>query len=327
MAKHNPAYSKYILLADSPDWADDNASRFNIGWNTGWHPQFWMRWNSGYYHQQAHFPKAKALATANHVAFNALHWYQLLVTWDHASKLYRLYLNGVRIASINQFPEAGTPPEALYERAAEFLYLGNPTFAYSSASFGSTVSNDEQAAALYLTERTEADPEEERRLARIYLGQNLARWDWSPDATWQTALQCGLRDPADLRHFYVQGMESAPSITPEGLRIETAQTRQPFAFDLVPGQEDKNQVYLWTERAFEGDLHVTFEFKSLRPGGHGHATRGLYGRLPSTNGWRHEGCLLGRRPQLSLGVLSRGDRRHRCSRLHRPKSRSQRARL
>jgi hypothetical protein len=60
-------------------------------------------------------------------------------------------------------------------------------------------------------------------------------------------------------------MTDAPSICEEGLRIHTYFGRQPMGFD--PNNEDKRQVYLWTEKTFEGDLNVCFEFRSLLPGG------------------------------------------------------------
>ena len=125
--------------------------------------------------------------------------------------------------------------------------------------------NSEQILELYNKERKEEDIEEEQRLRKVYLGENLKNFDWKPDESWDISLQCGFREKTDLNKFYVQGMESSVSITEEGLKIETLQSHQPMGYKN--DEEDKNQMYLWTEDVFEGDLYVSFEFKSLKKGG------------------------------------------------------------
>ena len=264
--KHNQSCFNYPLLIDSPDYLNEDASRFCLAWNTFPHPQFYARFYSGNYHNEVFQPQQKAFTAANGISFLALHWYQVIVTWDHLKQLYRLYVNGVLAGNINQFREVGVPAEVYYETAQECLYTGSPMFAVSSVEFFDHFIDSDAVSQLYQSQQVEPETEEDARLARLNLGHGLRRFDWEADDQWQTRLKTSLTEPEDLNLFYIQGMTDAPSISPgEGLRVQTYYGRQPMIFD--PHLEDKRQVYLWTEQAFEGDLHVSLEFKSLLPGG------------------------------------------------------------
>jgi hypothetical protein len=50
---------------------------------------------------------------------------------------------------------------------------------------------------------------EDARLAKMYLGLDLPRFEWTPDSAWTTQLSLSLKDPAHLSQFYIQGMAAS----------------------------------------------------------------------------------------------------------------------
>jgi hypothetical protein len=262
---HHKLWHTFPLLTDSPDYANEDASHFMLAWNAFPHPAFYARFYSGNYHKDAFQPIQKAFTRANGTSFKALHWYQVVLTWNHDAQDYVMYVNGFKAADMNRFREPGVPSELYHEAPGDKLFTGSPTYAVSGLSFYDRCFNASEVAALYKTEQQVPQEVEDARLGKFYLGLDLPLFDWKPDSAWVTQLALSLKDPAHLSQFYIQGMTDAPSICAEGLRVQTFFGRQPMSFD--PVNEDKRQVYLWTEKAFEGDLHVSFDFKSLLPGG------------------------------------------------------------
>ena len=200
-----------------------------------------------------------------HVALRARRWYQAAVVWDKPSNYYRLYLNGVRVGASTQFAPL------VAHQGGDTLYAGSTALALSGFAFYETPLDDEGMAMCYTAEETQPDNPATDELCAHYRGDKLPAWSFAPDATWQSRLDLSLRDRADLAEFYVQGNQDAPRITPEGLLIETrpARTPKPAGWDPLPPNEmfDIDQVYLWTRRAFEGDLAVDYEFMPLKEGG------------------------------------------------------------
>jgi hypothetical protein len=66
--------------------------------------------------------------------------------------------------------------------------------------------------------------------------------------------------------FRIQGNLQSPRITPEGLRITTPQVKYTH-MEMPELGENNRHVYLFTDRTFEGDLYVEYEFMPLAPGG------------------------------------------------------------
>jgi hypothetical protein len=73
-------------------------------------------------------------------------------------------------------------------------------------------------------------------------------------------LSVDFNKPTDLDSFCVQGNPVTVKVVKEGLLIETIDK-------LYTGRLLDSQVYVWSNKPFEGDLYVEYEFKVLRPGG------------------------------------------------------------
>jgi hypothetical protein len=89
-------------------------------------------------------------------------------------------------------------------------------------------------------------------------------------AEWNEQLCLPLNQPEDLEQFYQQGSATSARITPEGLRVTTPPLEELYRYrlnDEYAEIEDTTRMYLWTNRVFEGDLYVRFEFKVLQRGG------------------------------------------------------------
>ena len=73
-------------------------------------------------------------------------------------------------------------------------------------------------------------------------------------------MSISMTKPSDMDSFYVQGNPVKVAITPEGMLVETIDK-------AYTGRLLDSQVYVWSNRPFEGNLYVEYEFKVLRPGG------------------------------------------------------------
>jgi hypothetical protein len=112
-----------------------------------------------------------------------------------------------------------------------------------------------------------------RELAHVYEGDDLRPFDWTAGEGWRTSMALSLTDKADYQEFFLQGCGSAVSFTDEGFRIRTPDFEESAALggvgavDKFDTSRDMSRVYLWSRRVFEGDLHVSFEFKLNAEGG------------------------------------------------------------
>ena len=185
---HHKLWHTFPLLTDSPDFSNEDASRFMLAWNVLPHPAFYARFYSGNYHKDVFQPIQKAFTRANGTSFRALHWYQIILSWNHETQDYVIFVNGFKATDMNQFREPGVPREIYREVPGDTLYTGSPSYAVSEVAFYEKAFTADDAAALYQAEQRSPQPAEDARLAKFYLGLDLPRFDWTPDSAWKTQL-------------------------------------------------------------------------------------------------------------------------------------------
>src|SRR5438874_267734 len=80
-------------------------------------------------------------------------------------------------------------------------------------------------------------------------------------------------DRAFFEQFFLQGCGTAVRFTDEGFHIRTPDFVESAALGGVGAvnkfdtSKDMSRMYLWTREVFEGDLHVSLEFKLHAHGG------------------------------------------------------------
>jgi hypothetical protein len=183
---------------------------------------------------------------------------------------FRVYLNGVLAGTASTYP--GDHP-LRWEASSGRLYVGHPKLVLGGLRV--------EAAALSadaLQARLESDPagleaDTTRSLERTYAGRGVEMLEWKAPADWRTLFEDSLTEPGALAHFYVQSHDpDLVTSTKEGLRVRTPfeRTAQPVDWDARESEPfDPDQIYLWLERFFEGDIHFSFDFKSRAAGGLG----------------------------------------------------------
>ena len=166
-----------------------------------------------------------------------------------------LYANGIKIGSHDV-----TANNLIRTAVGEYLYAGNPTLCYSTLSFYDTVLSDQQIKSIYQNETTDFDVSLDKELRRTYLGKDPAYFQWVKNDGWEEKLNLSLTKKHHIDSFYLQGYNQGARITPEGLTILTPD--YPISEAVVD-----SQLYVWTNKTFEGDLYLEFEFKILKEGG------------------------------------------------------------
>jgi hypothetical protein len=261
MGKHNAAFAYFPLLTDVKEYDKALESQFSLMWDSGWYPQFNAKFYRGSIYPDAYAAPQKAVASANHFHFDKHKWYHVALTWSRTKQMIRLYMNGILAAT-----EDRTHEGLYYERCGDRLYAGNPMFCMSDIKMYGTFAHADDAQALYEEEPSLHDEQLQQRLTSVYAPQQFRPFQWEPDAEeWSEELSLTLASASDLEQFYVQGCVDAPSITKDGLLVETPM--QNPGHDLHSLEEGKRHVYLWTEKSFEGDLYVEYEFNPLQTGG------------------------------------------------------------
>lgn len=253
---HDPGCDTYTLISDQENPRKWTEATFNWTWASHWYPQWWAQFFKGGIYPEAYQPVSRAFVGAGHFNFHAMRWYQLGLTWDKPANQYRLYANGVLIATSNRFAAS-----LEHQPCGESLYIGEPAFAFGELAFYDTCPGKEGMSGLYATQGGPVDNEIQRELLRTFAGAEPRAFRWEPDDAWTPRMNEPLNTPGALDHFHVQGYTQAPSVTAEGILVETR-------LDVPkPDEEDLHQVYLWTKQSFEGDFALEFEFKPTLPNG------------------------------------------------------------
>ena len=250
-------FNNHLLISDHPDLQNVCDSRFALIWDPGWYPQYWAKFFKGYLYHDGFKPERKLLALSGHFSFERLRWYHLALSWDKLNGHCAIYVNGLKVGqSADDTPLAADP-------CGNALYAGNTAFALGEISIETVALDEETLSARYKQTVTDLDQQYMQSLRNMYHGENPQHLEFTPDNSWQTAMELPLNRPEDLRKFYVQGRTQAPSVTEDGLLVETGLDYPPMNRKV----DDLEQVYLWTEDTFEGDLYVTYEYMPLKPGG------------------------------------------------------------
>ncbi|MEX0653740.1 MAG: DUF1961 family protein [Phycisphaeraceae bacterium] len=246
-----PDWGCYPLLSDHPQMRDRSQARFHLRYTSDW----WRNLTVQFHDKQ--LIGYNAIIAPDHFRFRRHRWHMIAVTWDKPASQYRLYVNGVLVAAENPF--LAMPAET----AGQTIYAGNPAFALSGLSFYDRPLGAEPVAALYAAERTADDADLVAQLRHQHTGKGLPHFDWSPDGAWQRQLERTFTQPGDLEGFWIQGQEDSASITPEGLLVDTA----PGDSQRHGLRHNKVEMYLWSERVFEGEVALEVDFKLLKPNG------------------------------------------------------------
>jgi Domain of unknown function (DUF1961) len=285
-AKSNPAADKFPLLSDREALPEVETAHFALYYHTWWHPTLIAKWGRGSYLETSFSLQQKPTAAPGHFSFRRQHWYQLALTWDRPAGDYRLYANGVLIATHDTMA-----PKLHDEVCGPTLYLGNPAFAFSDLAFFDTRLD---AGAIRAAEATRAYPELAAELTHTYEGRDLVPFKFSSDPAtapgWETKLDLSLRERAHYEKFFLQGCGTAVRFTPEGFHIRTPDFAESARLGGVGSvnkfdtSKDLSRMYLWTRDTFEGDLHVSLDFQL-------HAFGGLALLMTQASGMHRENFL------------------------------------
>jgi hypothetical protein len=256
MAMDNPHFCNYAFLSDCPTPRDYGNSSFFFGWfrQNELRAQFFR----GSIHREGFTLPQKAWVQA--VPFNEFdmhRWYQVAFTWDDAAEEMRLYVNGVLVGVNDRFHL-----DFHRETPGETLFAGCPALCHGEVELFDEVLDAGTIYDEYRRDATDYDPVIERRLRKMFEGVGRDRFAFTPGDDWSLQLDLGLRDPADVDAFYLQGETGSvkPGAHADGLLVETPDVT------FEPANRAR-QVYLWTERMFEGNLYVELDWQTLRPGG------------------------------------------------------------
>ena len=255
MSTSNPNWITYPFLSDSRNPQDFDNGNFKLAWSPRWHPSLIALFAKGSFYQQAFDMPHRSLISVSHLTF-AKKWYELTLSWDYDRDQYNLYLNGILIGRQDQF----YPDKFYRDSAGASLYTGNPSLVMSTIQFYDATLSSQEIYGNFRREATSFSQKIEDDLVATYDGNGRGQFNWSPDNQWRKEMSIDFDKPSDLDNFYVQGDPVAVKVNDQGLLIETIDS--PYT-----QKELDHQVYLWSNRTFEGDLYVEYEFKVLRPGG------------------------------------------------------------
>lgn len=260
----------FTFLSDREAVGDVAPAQFCIYYESGWHPVFMVKFHSGDWAPLVWTEDPAAIAMSGHFEFERLHWYQLAVVWDRDASHYRMYANGVLVAH----PNSTASGPLRNESCGPFLYGGNPALAYSTIEFHDEVLTEQQLKDKYTSESSGDNSDLDAHLQSVYQGTGLTSLEFQPDESWQHALSVPFKSDSDLLAFHHQGAINDMHVEPGvGLHISTpplSQSLQKTDFRSVAIDRDWTdwtRMYLWSRRAFEGDLYLKLEFKTLARGG------------------------------------------------------------
>lgn len=182
------------------------------------------------------------------------HWYHLALTWDRAAKCLVIYLNGM-MAGHNLHADN-------FQDAAPILYLGSPMMLLRDLRLQDRALSDERIRAIYQQARPAANGLPDADWRQMLTPAFLPPLDLRRDASWAPVYECPFTRPGDLDGWVRQGpgekflKDFLMEQTPEGLFIRTP--------DVL---EKETRMYLWSQRTFEGDQWIEFDFRLESPKG------------------------------------------------------------
>lgn len=259
--KHLPRSGRYRLLSDRAD-RDLTAAHFALAWDNWWHPNLMVKFAAGFEPWEIHNEPSRAFAGANHFSFEREHWYCVAFTWDHPAGKYFLYVNGYLVGTSDSFSR-DFGGHFLVEPAAPELYAGNSVVATGEVAAFSEVLDRETLRRLYEEGAGKIDPVLDRELDGVY-GTDPAPvpFAFKPDDEWSEKFSARFDSLDDLKKLYLQG--NAPAVKIANGRLEVRTGGGPIPNHATFAEQ---QLYLWTEEFFEGDLYVEYDFMPMANGG------------------------------------------------------------
>lgn len=255
MKLNNPHFAFYPFLSDNAQPNDVEKANFHFGWDRG--NELRVQFYSGI-HFPAYEPPFKAFVQAvpfNY--FNKYQWYQVAFTWDDKSKNMTLYVNGILIGKSDRFNS-----DFYRTKVNSTLYTGAPALCHGEIRFYDKVLSEKEIYTNYRASSTDYNPKTEKELRHIFDGEKLKNFTFKPNANWSKQMDISFKNPDDIKNFYIQGHVASvkPNGHPDGLLIETP--------DVTFERKNRDQqVYIWSNQTFEGNIYVEFEWMSLKPGG------------------------------------------------------------
>ncbi len=253
--QHEKDYEIHPLLSDTAEVRNRAGANFQLRYTTDW----WRNLSAQFIALGDEREGHKACIAPDHLTLRGGVWYQLGVSWDRDAGRYRLFVNGVRVDAESPWvPYVDAP-------CGETLYAGTTAFALGALEFYGHAGDDDAFVELYARQRVggRGVDEVDRDLRRMFEGEGLAPFSWSPDESWGKRVELSLTEPEQAECFYVQGQHDAHAFTDEGLVIQTSDTppwKGAFGYNRC-------ENYLWLEETFEGDIAVEFDFQVRRPNG------------------------------------------------------------
>ena len=260
MKMQNEFFDNYCFLSDYEVPRNYPAANFSFIWNRFNELRAKFFKGTVYPTLEGFEPPQKAWVQA--VPFNYFQqhrWYQLAVTWDDAAKSASLFVNGVLVGKSDIFNK-----DFHRDTIGETLYTGCPALCHGEIEFYDQVLTGAELYKKYRTVAPDYEPAIEKELRHLFEGTELENFTFKPDANWTKQFDVDFQNPVEqIKEFYIQGCTAAvkPDGYPGGLLIETPQLRY--------GSKEawNNQVYIWSNKTFEGNVYVEFEWKALKPNG------------------------------------------------------------
>ena len=259
--KHLPHAGRYRLLSDRAD-RDLTAAHFALAWDNWWHPNLMVKFAAGFEPWEIHNEPSRAFAGANHFSFVRDHWYCVAFSWDHAAGKYFLYVNGYLVGTSDSFSR-DFGGHFLVEPAAPDLYAGNSVIATSEVAAFDEVLDRETLRRLYEAGAGKVDPVLDQELDAVY-GTDPAPvpFAFTPGDDWEEKFSARFDSEDDLKKLYLQG--NAPAVKIANGRLEVRTGGGPIPNHATFAEQ---QLYMWTEQFFEGDLYVEYDFMPMAHGG------------------------------------------------------------
>ncbi|MCX6855702.1 MAG: DUF1961 family protein [Verrucomicrobia bacterium] len=258
MKMDNPHMATYAFLSDFETPRDVAEANFSFEWNR--FNEFRAKFFKGTVYPRLGFD-APQKAWVQAVPFNYFQkhrWYQLAVTWDDAAKSAMLYVNGILIGTSDRFNK-----DFKRDIVSDTLYAGSPALCHGEVALYEPVLTGAELHKLYRDGAPDFDPAIEKELKHRFAGTDLEAFTFKPDDKWTKQFDCDFQKPTEqIKDWYIQGWAESikPEGSKEGLLIETPDI--PYGWDAYP-----KQVYIWSEKTFEGNIYVEFEWKSQKPSG------------------------------------------------------------
>ncbi len=261
--KHLPHSGRYRILSDRAD-RDLTAAHFALAWDNWWHPNLIAKFAEGFEPWEIHNEPSRAFVGAGHFTFRRDHWHCVGLSWDHEADRYLLYVNGFLVGTSDSFVR-DFGGSFFREDAGPDLFAGNSAIAISEVAAWSEPLDRETFRRIYQagSGSGQIDPGLDDGLSALY-GPAPAPVPlaFEPGSDWAERFAAPLADPAELERFYIQG--NSPAVKIEDGRMVVRTGGGPIPNHATFAEQ---QLYIWPEAFFEGDLYVEFDFMPLAHGG------------------------------------------------------------